>query len=553
MTKLLLYGEAARITLARGVEKLARAIEATLGPQGGNAVIDRPLGTPMVSRDGMSIADEIELEDRFENLGAQIVREVAKETNKVAGDGTTTAIVLANALIREGVSPLGASGNTVTFFQGMDLAVEASLRMLAELAVPVHSNDQLKAVAAISAGDPVLAGLVVDAVRNAGKDGMVQIEPSHTRNTELILVNGISIQRGYLSAHMANQTGSMEAVLDHPLILLTDHALQHPAQLERLQRIAIETKRPILIIAEQISAEILGGILAPSRSETPRMVAVNPPEFGHWRKDVMEDIAILTGGTYLSKAFGDRIEDASATDFGSAREVRVSLESTMIAGGEGDPGQIQGRRNQIQQLLTTVEQPVEHDKLEERLARMAGSASIIAVGGSTPAEQKRRIQLVEDALNAVRAAREEGVLAGGGSALAHISNKLEELKLASAEELRGGIDAVQRALQQPLRSIARNCGFDPEIVAQRLSDSPYGHGLNARTGSFGDLIAESVLDPLKVTSTALQNAHSVAKLVLGAQTLIVDKPEYRDPSSGPARGGGAERFGLDYTMQEISP
>jgi chaperonin GroEL len=553
MAKMLLYGEEARITLARGVEKLARAIEATLGPRGGNAVIDRPLGTPLVSRDGVSIADEIELEDRFENMGAQIVREVAKQTNKVAGDGTTTAVVLANALIQEGIVSLGPSGNTVAFFEGMDLAVEAALRQLKRLATPVTSDAQLQCVALISAGDPVLGKIVAEAVRRAGKDGMVHLEPSVTGKTSLDILSGISIDRGYVSAHMANQIDRMEAVLDHPLILLTDHVLQHPAQIESLRELAAQAQRSLLVVAEQVSPEMLGSLLAPGQEEVLRIVAVHPPEFGHWRKAVLEDIAILTGGRYLSKDLGDRLEDVAIADLGSAREVRVSLESTTITGGEGEQAKIQGRRGQIQRQLETMEQPIERDKLEERFARMAGAAAIIHVGGSTPAEQKRGLQLAEDALNAVQAAVEEGVLAGGGTALAHVAGELEQLLLTSPEDSREGIRTVQHALQQPLRCIARNCGLNPKVVAECIADSPYGFGLNARTGSFGDLLAEDVLDPLKVTSTALVNALSVAKLILGTQTLIADKPDTYDPTSGPARGGGAERLGLDYALEEMSP
>jgi chaperonin GroEL len=552
MPKMLLYGEEARTTLARGVEKLTRAIEATLGPRGGNAVIDRPLGTPLVSRDGVSIADEIELDDRFENMGAQIVREVAKETNKVAGDGTTTAVVLANALIQEGIAALDRSANTVALFEGMDLAVEAALRQLKKLASPVTSDAQLQCVSVISAGDPVLGKFIADAVRAAGQDGMVQIEPSVTGKTSLDILNGISIDRGYLSAHMANQVDRMEAVLDQPLILLTDHVLQHAAQIEPVRQIALQAKRPLLVIADQVSSEALGYLLAPGEGALP-IVAVHAPEFGHWRKAVLEDIATLTGGRYLSKDLGDKLEEITISDLGSAREARISLESTVITGGKGDPAKIHGRRKQIQRQLETMEQPIERDKLEERFARMAGMAAVIHVGGSTPAEQKRRLQMAEDALNAVRAAAEEGILAGGGTALAHVANELESLALASPAASQEGVRTVQRALVQPLICIARNCGFSPQKVIELTADSPYGFGLNARTGCFGNLLEEDILDPVKVTSTALTNALSVAKLVLGAQTLIADKPDFHDPTSGPARGGGAERYGLDYALEEMSP
>jgi chaperonin GroEL len=532
---MLLYGESARTTLARGVEKLARAIEATLGPRGGNAVIDRPLGTPLVSRDGVSIAEEIELEDRFENMGAQIVREVAKQTNEVAGDGTTTAVVLANALIQEGLNFLSRSNNTVLLFEGMDLAVQAALQQLKTLAAPVDSDDQLQSVAVISSGDPVLGRAVAEAVHSTGREGTVHVEAGSKATTELNILSGFSIDRGYLSEHMANRTDRMEAILDHPLILLTDHVLQQPGQIEKVIQIAVRARRPLLIIAEQVTPTSLGNLLARGKDGEIAIVAVHPPEFGHWRKAAQEDIAILTGGRYLSKELGDKLEDVVEADLGGAREIAVSLETTTFTGGEGAADAIQARRNQIQRQLETMAQPIECDKLEERFARMAGAAAVIHVGGSTPVEQKRRLQMAEDALNAVRAAIEEGILAGGGTALAYIARDLEALAASSPEDSRDGIRTVLVALRQPLVCIARNCGLNSQKVLERIAESEYGFGLNARTGTFSNLIDEGILDPLKVTSTALINALSVAKLVLGTQTLIADKVDASDPTSGPAR------------------
>ena len=475
MPKILRYGEQARITLAKGVEKLAKAVETTLGPRGGNAVIDRPIGTPLVSRDGVSIADEIELEDRFENMGAQIAREVAKQTNRVAGDGTTTAIVLANSLIQEGLSV----------------------------------------------------------------------------KTILEIVDGFSFDRGYLSAHMANQIDRMEAVLDSPLICLTDHTLLDPQQVEIIKKISAEAKKPVLLIVEQLGGAALGALLA-ARDSGQWMLAVHPPEFGHWRKAVLEDIAILTGARFIAKELGDRLEDIRLEDLGTARQVRASLENTTITGGGGDPVKVRGRRHQIQKQLELMEQPVERDKLQERLGRMSWAIAIIRVGGATPAEQKRTGQMIEDALNAARAATEEGVLAGGGTTFAQVAQELDALAQPANDEIRKGTRIVQRALIEPLRCIARNSGLDPDKVIDRVVHSNYGLGFNARTGQFGDLIAEGVLDPLKVSSAALRNAASVAKLVLAAQTLIADKPESIDPASEPCRGGGAERYGMDYSMQEVS-
>jgi chaperonin GroEL len=550
MPKSVRYGEQARIILAKGVEKLAKAVETTLGPRGGNAVIDRPIGTPLVSRDGVSIAEEIELEDRFENMGAQIAREVAKQTNRVAGDGTTTAIVLANSLIQEGLSVFSGNTNTIAVTDGIDQAVEATIRRLKELSRPVITNEQLWSVATNAASDPDIGVVVAEALRTVGHDGIVNVEPSLSVKTVLEVVDGFSFDRGYLSAHMANQIDRMEAVLDSVLICLTDHTLVDPDHVEIIKKISAEARKPVLLIVEQLSGAALGALLA-ARDSGQWMLAVHPPEFGHWRKAVLEDIAILTGARLISKDLGDRFEDIRLEDFGTARQVRASLENTTITGGGGDPAKVRGRRHQIQKQFELMEQPVERDKLQERLGRMSWAIAIIRVGGATPAEQKRTGQMIEDALNAARAATEEGVLAGGGTTFAQVAQELDALAQPANDEIKKGTRIVQRALIEPLRCIARNSGLDPDKVIDRVVHSNYGLGFNARTGQFGDLIAEGVLDPLKVSSAALRNAASVAKLVLATRTLIVDKPESIDPTSEPCRGGGAERYGMDYSMQEV--
>jgi len=547
---MLLYGEQARLALARGVEKLAKAVETTLGPRGGNAVIDRPQGTPLVSRDGVSIADEIELEDRFENMGAQIAREVAKQTNKVAGDGTTTAIVLANALIREGLAAFDGATNVAAVLDGIDQAVEAATQRLRKLSKPVTTEEQILSVATIAANDPALGRVVAEGLERVGDDGIVNVESGPSLKTELEFVDGISFDRGYRSAHMANEIERMEAVLESALVFLTDHPLVDSEEVEMIKNISTEAGRPVLLIAEEISAQALATLLALRNSGSPLMVAVHPPEFGHWRKAVLEDIATLTGGRFVSKDLGARLEDLRL-DFGTARKVRVSLETTTIIGGGGDPAKIRGRRTQIQRQLEVMEQPVERDKLQERLARMSGGIAVIRVGGATPAEQKRRAQLIEDSLNAVRAAIQDGVLSGGGTALAYVSKDLGAPGGPSANGFATGIRIVQRALLEPIRCIARNSGLDPDAVADRVAQSNYGFGLNARTGQFEDLQAAGILDPCKVTVASLRNAASVAKLVLATRTLIADKPESYDPTSGPCRGGGAERFGMDYQSAEV--
>src|SRR6201988_783496 len=454
MPKLIRYGEQARIILAKGVEKLAKAVETTLGPRGGNAVIDRPIGTPLVSRDGVSIADEIELEDRFENMGAQIAREVAKQTNKVAGDGTTTAIILANALIQEGLSVFSGDTNTIAVINGIDKAVEATLERLKELARPVNTNEQLLSVATNSSNDPEIGAVVSEALRRVGHEGIVEVEPSLSAKTALEIVDGFSFDRGYLSAHMANQIDRMEAVLDSTLILLTDHALIDTQPVEIIKKISTEAKKPVLLIAEQLSGAALGALLS-ARDSGQWILAVHPPEFGHWRKAVFEDLAILTGARFISKDLGARLEDVRLEDLGTALQVRASQEATTITGGGGDPAKIRGRRAQIQKQLEIMEQPVERDKLQERLGRMSWAIAIIRVGGATPPEQKRTGQMIEDALNAARAATEEGVLAGGGTTFAQGAQELEELVRPANDEIRKGTRIVQRALIEPRRCIAR--------------------------------------------------------------------------------------------------
>jgi chaperonin GroEL len=551
MPKLIRYGEQARITLAKGVEKLAKAVETTLGPRGGNAVIDRPIGTPLVSRDGVSIADEIELEDRFENLGAQIAREVAKQTNKVAGDGTTTAIILANALIQEGLSAFGRDTNPIAVMDGIDQAVEATIGRLKELARPVNTKEHLLSVATNSSNDPEIGSVVSEALRRVGNEGIVEVEPSLSAKTALEIVDGFSFDRGYLSAHMANQIDRMEAELDSALILLTDDALIDPEQVDNIKRISTQAKKPVLLIAEQVSGAALGALLN-ARESGQWILAVQPPEFGHWRKAVFEDLAILTGARFISKDLGARLAEVRLEDLGTALQVRASQEATTITGGGGDPAKIRGRRAQIQKQLEIMEQPIERDKLQERLGRMSGAIAIIRAGGATPVEQKRGAQMIEDALNAARAATEEGVLAGGGTTFAQVAEGLEALCRPANDDVRKGMRIVQRALLEPLRCIAFNSGLDPGKVTDRVIHSNYGDGFDARTGKFCDLVAEGVLDPLKVSTAALRNAASVAKLVLATQTLIVDKPESVDPTSEPCRGGGAERYGMDYSMQEVN-
>ena len=539
----MIFDQEARAALGRGVNLLTKAVQSTLGPKGGNAIIDVPIGTPIISRDGVSIAAEIELEDRYENMGAQVVREVSKRTNEVAGDGTTTATVLANALIQQGIKSLGGEVSAIDLVAGMNLAVASVVEHLKASAIPTDQIDgAAAAVAIIAANDETTGLMVADALEKVGPTGIVTADIGLTVATTMDVVEGASYERGYVSHHMVNDIESMQIHLQDAMVLLTDQALSSAEEVEQLRVLAVEAKKPLLIIADDYSAEAVAAMLG--KNQGPEIVAVHPPEYGKWRQAMLEDIAIMTGGKVFVKALGLHFREASAADLGTTKRIKISAETTVIAGGGGDTAQIKGRIEQVCRQLALNEVPIEEDKFNERLAKLSGGIAIIHAGGATPVEQKRRVQLIEDSLNATRAALAEGVVSGGGSALVRALPSVDKVIAELSGGVKEGAAVVRRSLTEPLACIAQNSGVDPKSVVDRVIAGEDGIGYNARTGEFVKMIDAGVMDPVKVTYTALLNAVSVAALILNTQTLIADIPEDDDPTAGRARGGGAEKYGM---------
>ena len=540
MPKLLIHGNEARQALAAGVRRLAAAVEPTLGPKGLNAMIDRPVGTPLITRDGVAIASEIELLDRFENMGAQVVREVSMQTNEVAGDGTTTSIVLANGIIQGGVELTAQGAKAVDLCNGIDLAVEAVVAALRAMATPAE-NGTIEAVADIAATSHKLGALVARAYRAVGPEGVVTAEYGVGSETTLQVIEGMSFERGYISHHLVTDPETMSAELKHPYIVLTDLKLTHPDQLATARRIAAEDGRPLLIVSEDCGPDVLTALLG--RDAPGRYLIVHPPEFGQWRQAMMEDLAILTGGRVIVRNLGGRLEDITRDDLGSADGVIATASETTILRGHGDAKLIAARRAQVQRQYDHAPPNIEQDKLRVRLAKLCGGTAVIHVGGATPAEQKRTAQLIDDALNAVRAALEEGIVTGGGVALTRAAPALDELLEAADGDTRAGMELVRSVLSRPLARIAINAGRDPNEVVQRVAELSLNEGFDAVTGRFGDLRQAGIVDPLRVVAAALVNAASVAKLILTTETLIGDVDEDEDPTAGAALGGGAEKLG----------
>lgn len=543
MAKTMLHDEAARMALGRGVAKLARAVRGTLGPKGMNAIIDRPMGTPMISRDGVSIAHEIELECPFENMGAQVVREVSKQTNEIAGDGTTTATVLADAMVQQGLACLARGANPVELVQGLGQAVTEAVAALHRMARPVNGHGETEAVAMIAANDAATGAMVAAAFAQVGATGIVTVEFGSTVNTVLEVVDGMAFDRGYLSHHMVTDVERMQVVLDNPLILMTDLKLTGPEDIVAIDTLLAGSKRPLLILAEEVSPACVMALLSRRDRDQAPVAAIHPPEYGHWRKAMLEDIAIVTGGRVIARELGGRIADVAMRDLGTARQARVSANQTVITAGSGDPVAIAARRTQVSRQYDAAPPNIEREKYQERLAKLSGGSATIMAGGATPVEQKRRVQLIEDAINATRAAVEEGIVPGGGTAMLQIVPELAALVERLSGSERDGACLLQSALTAPLACIAANCGLSPQEIIDRVVLSPRGTGFDARTNSFVDLVEAGVIDPVRVSTAAIRNAASVAGLILTTQTLIVTKPEGTDPTAGIARGGGAEHLG----------
>jgi chaperonin GroEL len=543
MPKMMIFDAEARAALGRGVSLLTRAVQSTLGPKGGNAIIDVPIGTPIISRDGVSIAAEIELEDRYENMGAQVVREVSKRTNEIAGDGTTTATVLANALIQEGFRSLEGDASAIDIVDGMNATVTKVVDTLKSMATPISNIEgAASSVAIIAANDEDTGRQVADALEKVGPTGIVSVDVSLTVDTTTDVIEGASYERGYVSHHMVNDVETMQINLEDALILLTDQGLTTAEEVAGLRALVAEAGKPMLVIAEEYAAESVAALLA--NDGGPEIVAVHPPEYGKWRQAMMEDVAIMTGGKFFVNALGDDYRNATVADLGTATRIKITAESTVVSGGGGNAEQIKGRVEQIRRQLANNEVPIEEDKFNERLAKMSGGIAVIYAGGATPVEQKRRVQLIEDALNATRAAIEEGVVPGGGTALVRSLPVVDQVIAELSGGIKEGGEVVKRALTYPLACIVKNSGIDPADIVAQVQGAEADVGYNARTGELVDMIEAGVMDPVKVTYTALLNAVSVAALILTAETLIADIPEDDDPTAGPAHGGGAEKYGM---------
>ncbi len=543
MPTAMLHDDAARKALGRGVAQLAKAVRGTLGPKGMNVIIDRPIGTPVISRDGVFIAREVELEDPFENMGAQVLREVAMKTNEVVGDGTTTATVLADAIVQAGLAAIDAGANPVELVAGLDLAAEHAITALRALARPVATSDELRAVAVIAANDIATGELVVAALERAGPSGIVNVEYGTALETLLEVVDGMAFDRGYVSHHMVTDVDSMQVVLDAPCILMTDLKLLTQDEVAAIKTVTAAQNRPLLVIAEEIAPACVIGLLGNPENDGPHIAAIHPPEYGRWRRSMLDDIAVMTGGRVIARDLGGRIDQVSARDLGTARQVRVSAGQTVIISGGGDPKAIAARRDQVMRQIELTPPNVERDKLQERVARLAGGAAKILVGGATQFEQKRRAQLIEDAINAARAAARDGIVAGGGAALLQIGPELDDLIAGLSGNERIGATMLRSALEQPLMSIAFNAGCDAAAVVEHVRSAERGVGFDARAGRFGNMLEAGIIDPVAVPITALRNAASVAALILTTQTLIAKRPDNADPTAGPARGGGTEQLG----------
>ncbi len=546
MAKMMIHDEAAREALGRGVAKLARAVGGTLGPSGMNAIIDRPQGTPIISRDGVSIAAEVELACPFENMGAQVAREVSRQTNEVAGDGTTTATVLADTLVQDGLAALRAGANAVELVQGLEQAVIATIENLKRAARPLQGNDGIRAVASIAANnDPVLGAMVAEAFERAGTQGIVDVQFGISVETVLEVVEGMGFDRGYLSHHMVTDVEKMQVVLDNPLVLMTDNKIMRPDDLAGVYAIAKRTGRPLLVMAEEVAPPCIVDMMMRRERENLPVAAIYPPEFGHWRKSMLEDIAIATGGKVIARDLGGSVASATEADLGGARQIRISASRTLITGGHGDQPTIAARREQVKRQWEAAPENIERDKFQERLAKLSGGTAVILAGGATPVEQKRRLQLIEDAINATRAAIEEGTVPGGGTALVRAAPQLDTLIGELSGSVKKGAQLLQQALSGPLMRIALNRGLDAPAQVARVAKSDINVGLDARTGELVDLYKAGVIDPVRVSYCAVRNAASVAGLILTTQTLITNQPDDFDPTAGPALGGGAEKLGLE--------
>jgi chaperonin GroEL len=536
--KELQFDEAARRSLERGVNILADAVKVTLGPKGRNVVLEKKFGSPTIVNDGVTIAKEIEVEDKFENMGAQLVREVASKTNDVAGDGTTTATVLAQAIVREGLRNVAAGSNPMLIKRGIDKAVEAAVAEIRRIAISVEGNAAIANVATISANDKTIGELVAKAMEAVGKDGVITVEESKGTATNLDLVEGMQFDKGYISPYMVTDPERMEAVLEEPFILLFEKKISTVADLIKPLEGIVRSGRPLLIIAEDVDGEALATLVVNKIRGTLNVVAVKAPGFGDRRKAMMEDIAILTDGRFVTEDLGIKLENVDMSYLGRAKRVVITKEETTIVEGAGAQAAIQGRIAQLKKQIETTDSDYDREKLQERLAKLAGGVAVIQVGAATETELKEKKLRIEDALSATRAAVEEGIVPGGGVTLIKAIAAVKAVEYFGDEKI--GANIISRALEAPLRTIAENAGMEGSVVVNKVRES--GLGFNAATNQFEDLFAAGVVDPAKVTRSALQNAASIAGLVLTTEALIAEKPE-KNPPPPPGGGGGMGGMG----------
>ena len=536
MAKQILFDEEARRALGRGVDALANAVKVTLGPKGRNVVLDKKYGAPTITNDGVTIARDIELEDPFENMGAQLVKEVATKTNDIAGDGTTTATLLAQAMIQEGMRNVVAGANPMIVKKGIETAVKTLVDEIKSKAKKVETKAKIAQVAAISSGDAEVGDLIAEAMEKVGKDGVITVEESKSMDTNLSVVEGMQFDRGYISPYMVTDTEKMEAVMDDPYVLITDRKISSVADILPVLEQVVKQGKQIVIIAEDLDGEALATIVVNKLRGTFKALAVKAPGFGDRRKAMLEDIAILTGGTVISEEIGRKLDSVTIEDLGRARQVRSSKEETTIVDGAGDKAQISARVEQLKKQIAETTSDFDREKLQERLAKLSGGVAVVEIGAATEVEMKDKKYRVEDALNATRAAVEEGIVAGGGTTFIDILPALD--KIQAEGDVKVGIEIVKRAVEAPVRQIAENAGLEGSVVVDSVKKAGDGIGFNALENSYVDMIGAGIVDPAKVTRSALQNAASIAAMVLTTETLVTDKPEPEAPMPGGAPGMG---------------
>ena len=540
MAKIICYGEEARHALERGVNQLADTVKITMGPKGRNVVLDKKFGAPLITNDGVTIAKEIELDDPFENMGAQLVKEVSTKTNDVAGDGTTTATLLAQAIIREGLKNLAAGANPMVMKKGIAKATATAVEAIKANSKKVNGSDDIARVGTVSSGDETVGKLIAEAMEKVSNDGVITVEESKTAETYSEVVEGMQFDRGYITPYMVTDTEKMEAVLDDALILITDKKVSNIQELLPILEQVVQSGKKLLVIAEDVEGEALSTLIVNKLRGTLNVVCVKAPGFGDRRKEMLEDIAVLTGGTVITSDMGYELKEATMDMLGKARQVKVSKENTIIVDGAGSADAIKARVNQIRSQIETTTSDYDREKLQERLAKMAGGVAIIRVGAATEVEMKEKKLRIEDALNATRAAVEEGIVAGGGTAYVNAVSAVEKLVNEVEGDEKTGVSIIARALTEPVKQIAANAGIDGSVVLEKIKESgKTGYGFDAYNETYVDMIAAGIVDPTKVTRTALENAASISSVLLTTEALVADKPQPPTPAApaAPDMGG----------------